>query len=402
MTDKTQNIKSCCSANKGPEKIGPAGILPMFTPAKADEEVCCGPQPAPRSSPFERPGYKICAFVDGFTATGLGPVPRIHTKLNFQDCLGAIRVRIGIGRNNYKVAPGLYALGNPNANSIVLVTANYKLTFDTLRRELMNVDAWLLVLDTRGINVWCAAGKGTFGTAEVIRQVQSTHLAQLVNHKKLILPQLGATGISALEVKKGCGFEVIWGPIRAKDIKPFLANQQKAVEPMRQVTFSLLERIVLTPVEITQTIKDLLWLLPALFILSGFGPGIFSLSGLWHRGLAVALAVLAGVLSGTFLTPLLLPWIPGRAFALKGSITGLLTWAVLSLFLFKPVFSIPVLALLLMGIPVSSYLAMNFTGCTPYTSPSGVEKEMRKAIPLQSLSAFCGLVLWVVSAFLKY
>jgi hypothetical protein len=61
---------------------------------------------------------------------------------------------------------------------------------------------------------------------------------------------------------------------------------------------------------------------------------------------------------------------------------------------------LPALALMLLIMAVSSYLAMNFTGCTPYTSPSGVEKEMRKAIPLQTASALLGLIFWVVSAFI--
>src|SRR3972149_4169926 len=74
----------------------------------------------------------------------------------------------GIGRDRCRVAPGLYALGAPGGDSPVLVTANYKLTFDVLRRDAAGLDAWILVLDTRGINVWCAAGEGTFGTEEAI------------------------------------------------------------------------------------------------------------------------------------------------------------------------------------------------------------------------------------------
>ncbi|RPI79616.1 MAG: hypothetical protein EHM45_02210 [Desulfobacteraceae bacterium] len=372
----------------------------MFAPQKNTEEVCCGSPAGPPSSPFERPGYSVCPFVDRFKATTLGSVAVLKTHLSFQDRLGALMVRLDIGRNQYKVAPGLYAVGDPDANAPVLVTANYKLTLDSVRKELSAVNAWILVLDTRGINVWCAAGKGTFGTAEVIRQVKNVRLDQVVGHKKLILPQLGATGVSGLQIKKECGFEVIWGPVRAQDIPAFLANRQKASSAMRRVTFNLRERWVLTGVEITQTFKNLAWIIPALFILSGFGPGIFSLFQVWHRGSITVAAVLAGIWSGAFLTPLLLPWIPGRAFALKGGLMGLLFGVVLTLLFLKPVFSLSVLSLFLMGLPVSSYLAMNFTGCTPYTSPSGVEKEMRTAIPLQSLLVLAGLVLWIVSGFL--
>ena len=39
------------------------------------------------------------------------------------------------------VPPGLYALGEPGRDSDVLVTANYKLSFDMLRRALHGLDA---------------------------------------------------------------------------------------------------------------------------------------------------------------------------------------------------------------------------------------------------------------------
>ena len=64
----------------------------------------------------------------------------------------------------FAVDPGLYALRNPGEQAPVLVTANYKMSFDRLRQALPGRDAWILVLDTNGINVWCAAGKGTFAT----------------------------------------------------------------------------------------------------------------------------------------------------------------------------------------------------------------------------------------------
>jgi hypothetical protein len=42
---------------------------------------------------------------------------------------------------------------------------------------------------------------------------------------------------------------------------------------------------------------------------------------------------------------------------------------------------------------------MNFTGSTPFTSPSGVEKEMRKAIPLQASALLIAMIAWVGAAF---
>jgi hypothetical protein len=308
---------------------------------------------------------------------------------------------VGIGRTSYKVAPGLYAVGQPNAHAPVLLTANYKLSFDHLRKQLSAVDAWLLVLDTRGINVWCAAGKGTFGTNEVIRQVQRTKLTQVVNHRKIILPQLGAPGVCAQEVKKGCGFEVVWGPIRAKDVPSYLAANQKAEEGMRRVTFTMAERMVLAPVEISLARKAILWVLLASFILSGIGQHFFSLAATWERSMIAFTGCVAGILAGCIIVPLLLPWIPGRAFAVKGSLIGFAAGIVVVSSWFSSTFiSLGAsLAIMLFTTSVSSYLAMNFTGTTPFTSPSGVEKEMRKAIPLQIGAMVLAVGLWVGAGF---
>ncbi len=147
----------------------------------------------------------------------------------------------------YTIDPGLYALGNPDQSSPVLVTANYKLTFDRLRQALPKLDAWVLVLDTKGINVWCAAGKGTFGTGELVERIRLADLERVVNHRELILPQLAGPGVSAHQVKKLSGFKVIYGPIRAGDLPAFLDAGCKATPEMRRKTFTIWERAALDP-----------------------------------------------------------------------------------------------------------------------------------------------------------
>lgn len=363
------------------------------------QEVCCGAPPGPRSNPDEKPGYELLNFVDSFVNTGAGPVPKVKSRLDRKDVAGTIFARLGINRNQYKIAPGLYCVGSPGTDSPVLVTANYKLTFDALRRELTALDAWILVIDTRGINVWCAAGKTLFSTGEVVKWVKQTRLNSVVKHRSIILPQLGATGVAANAVRKECGFKVIWGPIQARDIQQFITNDCKAAHSMRRVTFTLPERIVLVPVEISHLPKPTLWILLAAFILSGIGSGFFSLYAAWSRGLMALTAYAAGILGGAIAAPILLPWIPGRAFALKGTLTGAVAGLAV-VFAFKNnLMWIDALALFLFTIVISSYLAMNFTGSTPFTSPSGVEKEMRRAIPLQALLALAAIVAWVGAAF---
>ena len=89
--------------------------------------------------------------------------------------------------------PGLYALGKPGKQSEIFVTANYKYSLDLLRKSLRGRDAWILVLNTKGINVWCAAGKGTFGTSELVLRIRAVRLEQYVDHRRIILPQPGAS-----------------------------------------------------------------------------------------------------------------------------------------------------------------------------------------------------------------
>jgi hypothetical protein len=398
MREKPSQNTECCER----ASCQPLGINIAPKPINAKDQppqVCCGSPPGPESSRFEKPGFALLDFVAGFVQTPAGPVPRVTTTLEWPDYAGMVKVRLGIKRDQYKIAPGLYCVGAPDPESPVLVTANYKLTFDVLRKELGSVSAWILVLDTRGINVWCAAGKDLFSTKEVVRRIKLSEVKKVVSHRQLILPQLSATGVAAHHVKKESGFKVIYGPVRAKDLPKFLAGGFKSEPDMRKVTFTARDRFILIPVELAHLPKPSLWILLAAFVISGIGTSLFSLSAAWLRGSMLASAYAAGILSGAVATPALLPWIPARPFALKGAILGVLSSAgVVALFRSElEVFG--ALALMLCTTAISSYLAMNFTGSTPFTSPSGVEKEMRTAIPLQAAALLLALAAWVGSAF---
>jgi hypothetical protein len=399
MADLKQSQNECCSGDEACCPTEKQSGLQPFSMAPVSDEVCCGSPPGPQSSLYEKPGYELQGFVESFFDTAAGPVPRVKTSPERSDVRGTISARLGIMRDQYKIAPGLYGVGEPGPDSPVLVTANYKLTFDTLRRELTSFDGWILVIDTRGINVWCAAGKALFSTQEVVHRIQQSRLSTVVRHNKIILPQLAATGVSAVSVKKESGFEVLWGPIQARDVQQFVANGCKAGQSMRRVTFTLPERIVLVPVELSHLPKPTIWVLLAVFLLSGIGTGFFSFDVAWHRGLMALAAYAAGILGGALAAPILLPWIPGRAFALKGTLTGIAAGLAVAMTFRNSLSWVEATALVFFTIAISSYLAMNFTGSTPYTSPSGVEKEMRRAIPLQAATALIAVVAWVSAAF---
>ena len=148
-------------------------------------------------------------------------IPVVSSSLSLTDRMGSLMVRMDINRSDYKVPPGLYGIGRPDENSPVFATANYKLTFDIVRENLTGLDAWTIVLDTKGINVWCAAGKGTFGTIELSKRIIEAGLDKIVKHRTVILPQLGAAGVSAYKAGMMTGFNIVYGPVRAFDIKKF-------------------------------------------------------------------------------------------------------------------------------------------------------------------------------------
>ena len=345
-------------------------------------------------------------FVSGSLSTPAGLLPKVSSRLTRQDRWGTIKARFGVGRMNYAVHPGLYALGEPDENAPVLVTANYKMSFDCLRQALPGRNAWILVLDTKGINVWCAAGKGTFGTNELVYRIEASGLKKVVRHRKMVLPQLGAPGIAAHQVKKLSGFKVHYGPVRARDIPAYLDNGLRASREMRIVTFPLTDRAVLIPIELLGAAKPFALLSLALLVLAGIlGRSGFQ-TNLLHDGVFAVVALFAALFGGAVLTPLLLPWLPGRAFSVKGLSIGLVT--ALALMMARGVDvgawagRVEVLAWLLIIPAIAAYLAMNFTGASTYTSLSGVKKEMRFALPLEITAGIVGLMVWITSLILRW
>lgn len=335
--------------------------------------------------------------------TPSGPVPVVSRDRTAADKWGEFRVRTGSTRMNYSIDPGLYAIGEPDSKSPVLVSANYKLTFDHLRSSLPGVSAWVLILDTLGINVWCAAGKGTFGTDELVSRIALTRLSELLEHRTLIVPQLGAPGVSASKVKEESGFRVIFGPVDILDLPAFLKAGNRATAAMRTKSFPIGERAALTGIELSPIVKFMVPAAIILFLVSGLGwPGNWLANSLLHGTLGLT-ALLAAVFAGAVVTPILLPWLPGRAFSWKGLSAGLFFGSVHAALWLRELNTIAgrieIGGWFLSGLAITTFLALNFTGATTFTSISGVQKEMKIALPLQISAALIGLAFIIISRF---
>jgi acetyl-CoA decarbonylase/synthase complex subunit gamma len=338
-------------------------------------------------------------------ATPIGNVPCVSADIAMRDRWGAVMARWGISRMQYTVDPGLYALGNPDQSSPVLVTANYKMSFDKLREALLGRHAWILVLDTKGINVWCAAGKGTFGTEELVHRIEVCCLKQLVDHRDLILPQLAAPGVAAHDVTRQSGFKVNYGPIRAADLPDYLDGGMVATPGMRRKTFTFRERSVLIPIELVGALKPGGLVLLIFFLLSGLGGPMGYWARVWQDGPWIVSALLAAIFAGAVFSPAFLPYLPGRAFSFKGFAVGLITAVALILLRDPNLMSwagrLESLAWLLLVTSAASYLAMNFTGASTFSSLSGVLQEMRVALPLQIIGFAAGALVFLAGRFVS-
>ena len=288
---------------------------------------------------------------------------------------------------NFIIPPGLYAIGEPGPDAPVVVTANYKMSFDLVRRALDGRPAWLLVLETYGINVWCAAGKGTFGTEELVRRIRETRLGGVVSHRRLLLPILGAPGVAAHEVERRSGFRVQYAAIRCDDLPRFLDSGMVTVPDMRELSFSFRERLVLIPVELVLTLNTAAVAGAILFTAA-------SLMGGLSAGYLTLAASGGALLAGVALAPMLLPWLPGRSFAVKGAEAGLVWSGVFYLLAGGSRWTWTTTAALFLALPaISAFYTLNFTGCTTFTSPNGVRKELRRAIPAMGIALAAGALL---------
>ncbi len=366
---------------------------------------CCGPEQGPGENSSRDVARSMLScpdanrsaprWITGTVPTPAGAVPQISTVWTRNDYWGMIKSRSGGYRMRYTVAPGLYALGEPDNGSDVFVTANYKLSFDILRRSLAGLNAWVLVLDTKSINVWCAAGKGTFGTDELAKRIAEARLDAVVSHRRVIVPQLGAVGVNAADILKRTGFRVSFGPVKARDIPEYVRTGYKKTKAMSTMRFSMLDRLVLTPMELNPAMKKFPWVAAGILLIFGLQPSGLLFREAWFNGLPFQFLGLTAVFTGALVTPVLLPFVPFRSFAVKGWIMGVLSVFVATRFLgLQDPILLSVAYLLFPAL--SSYIALQFTGSTTFTGMTGVKKELKFGLPLYIGAAAVSLVLMVV------
>ncbi len=138
---------------------------------------------------------------------------------------------------------GLRIIGHPGRDAPVLVTCNFDLTVRRVVKALDGLDCYLLVAPSHGVNVWCAAGGGMFNAHSVTSVVKTSRIAERVDHRTLILPQLSAPGIDIARVEHETGWYCLFGPAYAADIPAFIEADLRKTDEMRRARFPLVARL---------------------------------------------------------------------------------------------------------------------------------------------------------------
>ena len=191
----------------------------------------------------------------------------------------------------HRAPSGLLRVGTPRRDSPVLVTGNYTLTVRRLCDALRTHDVWLLCANSKGINVWCAAGGGHLTHHDIISVLRTSGIEEHVDHRELTLPQLCATGVERRKIEEITGWSCRWGPARLEDLPQFLARGRRVVTRERFMRFPFWERMEMAFV----------WAVP-LFVIAGI---LAWAMGSWDVGMC-ALAVITSIVGGLFAG---LPWL---------------------------------------------------------------------------------------------
>lgn len=198
------------------------------------------------------------------------------------------------------VPPAVYELGRPGPAAPVLLTGNFLASVAAVRSAMAERDAYLIVEDTDGWNIWCAADAGLFSAEKAAAEIELYGLDDMVTTHRVIVPRLGGRVHEPLAALTG--WQVSVGPIEARDLPLFLAHGMSP--PMRSLArlYRLPERIRVGALTLIQLP---LFLLPLRFMPSRL------------RRPAWRFALAAGCL-----LPLAHDPLPGRTGVAKGTVLG--------------------------------------------------------------------------------
>ena len=309
-------------------------------------------------------------------------------NLTWLDYVKALICWLDSFKRTYAVKPGLYYTGDRyDHDATLLVTANYHLTVFLLVRRLRRQNVRLLVVDTDSINVWCAAGKGTFCNDAIFAQLNryQQHLPKDDHRLKLILPKLSLAGVD-LPALRQAGCDAIIGPVYAKDLPTYLSTAPCKDRDTDRVLFGLQSRLFTMPPGLLQTLKYGVTLLLALWLVRQIWPFAIPVAGV--LGLTIVL---------TIAYPVCFPYLPGKWFAVKGlSLAIVVSTALCILAAGGLVSRGNLITAVLFTLASGMYFGQSYSGNSAVSNGTTVRKETARLLPVYVLLYMATLAAFII------
>lgn len=126
------------------------------------------------------------------------------------------------------VEPKLYEVGEVGAESPLLVTTNFSLSYYSVEGEVeaSRVPAYVLAVDTEGTSVLTAWASDKFNADTINSAMKKAGIEEKVGHRKVVIP--GFVAVLSAGVEDESGWSVLIGPKEASGLPAYLKNQWKA------------------------------------------------------------------------------------------------------------------------------------------------------------------------------
>ncbi|MTJ82372.1 MAG: 4Fe-4S dicluster domain-containing protein [Telmatospirillum sp.] len=144
---------------------------------------------------------------------------------------------------NFPCELGLRVIGRPDAGSPVFLSGNYALTVHRLMKRLRPFDCYLIVANSKGSNVWCAAGMNEFNEFDIIDAINVSGIGNIVRGRRIIAPPYAAPGVDTAEVARQTGFRLVWGPTHLDDLPDYIRHNYRRTYAMTQARFGFVDRL---------------------------------------------------------------------------------------------------------------------------------------------------------------
>jgi hypothetical protein len=333
-------------------------------------------------------------------AHGLTPAYfRVGWTWGGEERMAALRCRWGRLGKASLVPAGLYALGRPGSASPVVLTGNYRLTFDRVRCDLAGNDCWILAADTHGLDVGSAAAAGLLGTAEIVQTIDASRIGELVDHRDCVIPWHAGVTAQPEQALKASGFRLIVGPRRSRDLAAFLGTGMSLIPAMQEASFTFMDRLALAPAELSRSLKLFPGFAFAALIYAGLGAGGVSLGKSMAEGWQLLVLGFTSIVCGSLIAPVLPPSAPHLPYVLRGWALGAAATTAL-LFgagIFRGETGYLAAACCAFFPAAAGFLGMRFRAASPLPAEQGIAREKKTFLPLAVVAGVIAAVALVLA-----